>query len=263
MVLSSTCFKFNDKFYEQVYGSPMGSPLSPVLADLVMEDLEAHCIGLLDFNLRIFVRYVDDVFTVLSVDKIQTVLRVFNDYHPRLQFTFELEKDNHINFLDTTVIRDGNALITNWARKATFSGRYINYHSNHPDNHKISVITNLVDRAILLSDPRFHVSNIEIVRKILTNNCYPLTFINKHISKGIRRIKGSDNTEGKHDQHANNNLVILPYIKQYSGIIKTKLNRLGIKVLYKTVTYHLLPLEKDQIMVEIVDHIFVLPVWSK
>ncbi|EZA46433.1 hypothetical protein X777_00163, partial [Ooceraea biroi] len=68
---------------------------------------------------------------------VHEVLGVFNNYHPRLKFTCEFENDNHINFLDTIVIRDGNVLITNWFRKATFFGRYINYLSNHPDNHKI------------------------------------------------------------------------------------------------------------------------------
>jgi len=42
MVLSSTCFVFNGRHYEQIYGSPMSSPLSPILADIVMENLETR-----------------------------------------------------------------------------------------------------------------------------------------------------------------------------------------------------------------------------
>jgi len=52
LVLSSTCFKFDGKFYEQTYGSPMGSPLSPILADIIMEDLEIKCLADLDFEIR-------------------------------------------------------------------------------------------------------------------------------------------------------------------------------------------------------------------
>ncbi|GAB1861615.1 hypothetical protein CAJAP_02694 [Camponotus japonicus] len=37
-VLDSTSFSFNGQFYEQIFGSPMGSPLSPILADIVMDD---------------------------------------------------------------------------------------------------------------------------------------------------------------------------------------------------------------------------------
>jgi len=44
LVLSSMCFTFNGRFYEQIYGSSMGSPLSPILADIVMDDLETFCL---------------------------------------------------------------------------------------------------------------------------------------------------------------------------------------------------------------------------
>ncbi|XP_071628256.1 uncharacterized protein [Temnothorax longispinosus] len=42
LILSSTSFMFNGQFYEQIFGSPMGSPLSPILADMVMEDLDVR-----------------------------------------------------------------------------------------------------------------------------------------------------------------------------------------------------------------------------
>ncbi|XP_071652947.1 uncharacterized protein, partial [Temnothorax longispinosus] len=94
---NSTSFCFDGQFYEQICGSPMGSPLSPILADMVMDDLETQCLSLLDFK-----------------------------------FTFETEANSSIPFLDTLVIRDEDKLITNWYRKPTFSKRYINYFSNHP-----------------------------------------------------------------------------------------------------------------------------------
>ncbi|XP_020299368.1 uncharacterized protein LOC109863521, partial [Pseudomyrmex gracilis] len=44
LVLNSTFFVFNDKFYKQTFGTPMGSPLSPVIADLVLQDLENYAL---------------------------------------------------------------------------------------------------------------------------------------------------------------------------------------------------------------------------
>jgi len=38
-VLSSTYFTFNNTIYKQTYGTPMGSPLSPIIAEIVMQDL--------------------------------------------------------------------------------------------------------------------------------------------------------------------------------------------------------------------------------
>jgi Reverse transcriptase (RNA-dependent DNA polymerase). len=41
--MESTCFQMQNVYYEQTYGTPMGSPISPVIADIVMQDLEEFC----------------------------------------------------------------------------------------------------------------------------------------------------------------------------------------------------------------------------
>ncbi|XP_011342708.1 uncharacterized protein LOC105282454 [Ooceraea biroi] len=114
IVLCSTSFVFDGQYYDQICGSPMGFPLSPILADIVLDDLETSCIQNLDFNVKIYRRYVDDVFTILPTDRVHDVLEIFNTYHPRLQFTVEVECGFSLNFLDTTIIRDNGNLITNW-----------------------------------------------------------------------------------------------------------------------------------------------------
>jgi len=55
----------------------------------------------------------------------------------------------------------------------------------------MNTITNLVDQAILLSDERFHSSNIEVVKAILQNNCYPIRTINKQIKIRLKVIKNN------------------------------------------------------------------------
>jgi len=44
LILSSASFKFNRKYYEQIYDSPMGLLLSPILIYIVMDDLEIKCL---------------------------------------------------------------------------------------------------------------------------------------------------------------------------------------------------------------------------
>lgn len=39
LVFNSTYFSFNNKFYKQTFNVPMGSPLSPIVADIVVQDL--------------------------------------------------------------------------------------------------------------------------------------------------------------------------------------------------------------------------------
>ncbi|XP_024892886.1 uncharacterized protein LOC112468084 [Temnothorax curvispinosus] len=226
LILSSTSFSFNGQIYEQIFGSPMGSPLSPILADMVMEDLETHCLQLLSFHISFFKRYVDDIFAIVPRSGIDELLRVFNSYHTRLKFTFEIEKNNSLSFLDTIVIREGTVLLTNWYRKPTFSGRYINYFSNHPLKYKINTIRNLVDRAILLSDVRFHKSNLIEIKKILSNNCYPIKLINKYINIRLNELQTRHNNNNR---SSSNNVaqdprkfITIPYIKGLSdGVGRT------------------------------------------
>jgi len=94
-----------------------------------------------------------------------------------------------LNFLNTSVIReDDGTIITNWFRKPTFSGRYINFYSNHPYQYKLNTVTNLVDHAILLFDERFHATNLEIVKSILLNNGYPTCVVKKQIKERYKMI---------------------------------------------------------------------------
>ncbi|XP_071573819.1 uncharacterized protein [Temnothorax nylanderi] len=236
LVLSSTSFVFNGVIYEQIFGSPMGSPLSPDTADIVMDDLETHCLNLLNLNISVFFRYVDDIFAVVPRKHVDLILKVFNDYHPRLKFTYEIENNGSLNFLDTTVIRNGNTLLTNWYRKQTFSGRYTNFYSNHPLKYKLNTITSLVDRAILLSDKRFHSNNIKTVKDILNNNNFPKQIIKKHILKRLHLLKTRDtphniSTDGKTDFDLRK-CMPLPYIKGLSENINYTLSKCHITPLF-------------------------------
>ena len=37
--MDSAYFKFYNKHSKQIFGIPMGSPISPIIADIVMQDL--------------------------------------------------------------------------------------------------------------------------------------------------------------------------------------------------------------------------------
>ena len=233
VILDSTSFSFNGVFYDQIFGTPMGSPVSPILADLVLDDLEVDCLKKLSFEVSVFHRYVDDIFTILPTDKVDEVVSVFNNYHPRLKFTYETEIDGVINFLDTKVIRDGDRLITDWHRKPTFSGRYVNFYSSHPLRYKINTIVSLVDRAVLLSDERFHDKNIQLVKSILANNCFPSKLVNKHINIRINELN-SRHCTGLTQRTISDtkNFITLPYFDKISDNISRKLCEQGFRTLF-------------------------------
>ena len=50
-LFENTYFTFNNNIYLQIFGTPMGSPISPLFADIVMEDLENDCLRILKINI--------------------------------------------------------------------------------------------------------------------------------------------------------------------------------------------------------------------
>jgi len=152
MILDSTMFTFNNKIYKQKFGTPMGSPLSPIIANIVMDDLESRALNKLNINIPFYYRYVDDIAMAVSCHKSQAVLDTFNSLHPKLQFTMEND-GKKLNFLDVTIINNNGVLDFDIYRKPTFSRRFLSYLSQHPCSQKRGVLISAIDRTFLLSNP--------------------------------------------------------------------------------------------------------------
>ena len=167
----------------------MGNPISPILADIVMEDLEIHAIQQLNVKPLFYFRYVDDIILCIPKNTIDHAIKIINSYDENLQFTVELSQNNSISFLDVKIIvHEQQKIITDWYQKTTFSGRYLNYFSQHPQCNKIAIIYNLVDRDFKLSHDKFHKKNITFIKKLLIHNNYPPKLIELHIKKRLKKI---------------------------------------------------------------------------
>ena len=101
-------FVFNNEEYAQHQGLAMGSPLSPVASCLLMEMLEKEKFTKIMGNDTRWYRYVDDVFIVAPKDMdLVGKLQELNQVHDRIKFILEEEQDQALNFLDTTILREG------------------------------------------------------------------------------------------------------------------------------------------------------------
>lgn len=96
-----------------------------------------------DFNIPFLFKYVDDLLLAIPEDKSEVIMHIFNNYHPKLKFSIEIEQDNKNPFLDTLIIRENNQLITDWYRKPIRSDVYLNYHSHHPLSQKVNTALGL------------------------------------------------------------------------------------------------------------------------
>ncbi|XP_044766925.1 uncharacterized protein LOC123322908 [Coccinella septempunctata] len=123
--------------------------------------------------------YVDDIIMCIPRDKVDETLNLFNSFHDRLKFTFELEVDNRIPFLDVWLIRHNNRIITDLYSKPTSSGRLMNYQSMHPRSQKTAIVKSIKHRILNLSDPSFHEKNFKSQSNILQQNGYPRRLVNR------------------------------------------------------------------------------------
>ena len=118
-VLNHNYFKYDDDHYKQIFGCAMGSPISPVLADLVMEEIEATAISTFSHPPKWWFRYVDDSHSCLRKDQVNEFHKHLNSINPNIQFTLELENTNGqgLPFLDTITTRRGTAIQVDVYRK--------------------------------------------------------------------------------------------------------------------------------------------------
>ena len=65
-------------------------------------------------------RFVDDTFVFVLSDKIGYIVNLLNSSNENIQFTFEMEEENKLAFLDVMVVRNMNDIInTTVYRKPT------------------------------------------------------------------------------------------------------------------------------------------------
>jgi hypothetical protein len=179
-LLYNNCyFSFNNNYYHQIYGSPMGSPLSPIVAQIVLDDLLDDVLKSLDKKPVFIEKYVDDLILLLDKNYINSTLDAFNNYYPSLQFTMEIENNNSIPFLDIKIIRSYNKLIFDWYTKPTFSGRFLNWFSNHNQKQKINSLRGMRDRVSKICDPSLKSKNLNKLKDIFLNNGYPDRLVKK------------------------------------------------------------------------------------
>ena len=180
-------FYFNSNYYKQLDGIAMGSPLGPALANAFLCHHEKKWLREcpVTYAPTFHKRYVDDIFVLLkSENHVNNLLFYLNSKHRNIRFTYEIEKDRPLAFLDINVYRGNNKFETSVHHKSTFSGVYTTYRSFIATEYKNSFITTLLYRSFtIVSD--YHKLHKEIVKlkSVLRQNRYPTRFLDKIISK--------------------------------------------------------------------------------
>ena len=170
--LSNNYFMFNDRIYKQVHGCAMSSPVSPVVANLCMEEIEESAISISSVRPKIWKRYVDDSFCIIGKNDVSAFHGTLNSIDSNISFTIET------SFLDTLVSRRNGVIVVNVYRKPTHTDRYLDFNSHDNRQHKVSTASSLLHRALdLPNSSEGKKRELNYVHAALKSNGYPSSFI--------------------------------------------------------------------------------------
>ena len=130
-------FQYNNILLKQKFGLPMGSPLSRVLACIYQEFFESGPFRYIIPNTALNFRYIDDILLFYSQDlDLHSITDRQNNVEPSIKFTYELEFNSTLPFLDILLIRNINKLEFKVYRKPTCKNDHIHFYSHHNNNTK-------------------------------------------------------------------------------------------------------------------------------
>jgi hypothetical protein len=212
----------------------MGNTLSPLLADLYMDDyIKKH---LQEVNQPSkFWRYVDDIMiiTPMNEQQLKDYVNKLNDIRSTIRFTCEYEDTNSINFLETSltkhVVNNQLQVKVRWFRKQTASDRLLHYQSCHGKSIKTNIVKNMTTRIIQTTrDPVEQQEDINKLKIMLINSNYP----EKEIEHLIRETYQSINTnKTKVNNDDTKYTICLPYVPGIE-VLKRRLEKLKIKLYF-------------------------------
>ena len=216
-----TYFPFKGRFYEQQEGAALGSPISPIVANLYMEDLETKAIQSAQNPPSFWRRLVDDTLTIMKSSQVESFLQHLNsinsiDHH--IPFTKEDSRpDGSMPFLDILITpREDDSLKTTVYRKPTHTDLYLQWDSNHTITSKYGVVDTLHHRAkVICSSPELLQQEEKHLHQALTRCNYPEWVLKraKLISQTRKSKKQKNSTKDSSSSLTQRPYMVVPYYK--------------------------------------------------
>ncbi|XP_057310566.1 uncharacterized protein LOC130648530 [Hydractinia symbiolongicarpus] len=217
--------------YKLVDGVAMGSPLGPVLANIFMVELEKEIVPKLENSVKFWKRYVDDTICFVKENQINNVLVTLNSYHSNIQFTYEVENDNYIAFLDVKVKRmNDGSFNTSIYRKDTNTDIYMHWISFAPRAWKVGTVKSLVLRAFNIcsssQDLKYELNQLKNV--FININDYPEAVVSNVINNTWRNFN-IQNADTMSNEDTNEPpitpFMVLPYKGDHGNCLVKRLNK--------------------------------------
>ena len=137
------------------------------------------------------------------------LLTIVNNFHPALQFTWEISETS-VSFLDILVSIIGNRLVTSVFYKPTDSHTYLLYSSFHPNHTKRSITFSqfLRLRRLCSEYEDFHTKSLEM-RDFFAQRGYPTSLLDTAFSKASQIPRSETLTNPVTNVTENNQIPLL------------------------------------------------------
>ena len=210
----------------------MGSPVSPIVANLFMEDFEQRALNSSPHPVKIWYCYVDDTICIMDKDHVDDFTHHINSIKDAIKFTTEPEVNNSIAMLDTKITRHPDGSMTCGVyRKPTHTDQYLNFGSHHPLQHKLGVVRTLTHRAnTIITREEDRQQEMHHIQNCLSKCGYePWVF-------AVSNNKETDKQKAKYaNRPPAKGSVVIPYVQGVSETIARVYQSKGIRTHYKPV----------------------------
>ena len=224
--LASTYFTYQGKFFEQTEGTAMGSPISPIVANLLMEDLEIKALATSPHQPSLWKRFVDDTFIIIKKAHKDSLLQHLNSIDNNIRFICEESKeDGSIPVLDILIIPGKEGKLNTTV--------YLQWDSHHNIPAKYSVIGTLFHRAKTICSSPQHLQKEEQHLTSALKRCkYPTWAPNRIQLKNTKENANKNNNKPTRPEQSNINQphIVVPYHQGLSENFKRTCNRYGVQV---------------------------------
>lgn len=173
-VLPTEFILLDGTIIEQLEGCPIGKSISGPLAGIYMSFWESEFLANNQFRFKLWKRMRDDILIVgnYNGEEIHNCVQVMNKQDRRIQFTFELESDGYLPFMDLGIHRKDDGFTTTVYRKPTHTDVYIHRRSHHPTTIKEGTMKTLACRAHALCEPQECQDELNYLIDVFESNGY-------------------------------------------------------------------------------------------
>ncbi len=103
-VMTNSYLQFHNTVYKQIDGTAMGTATAPTYANIYVYMKERAVILAMAAFIRLYRRFLDDIFAFIAEERVEEFKRHMNELHPKLKFEFVTHSSSAV-FLDLEIYK--------------------------------------------------------------------------------------------------------------------------------------------------------------